>query len=114
MRTLLAEACPPGWSALPQARAGSLRPGWIKGSRLRAILKGGIAEIAAVANAPAELGKIRRDFTPWPVFAWLDNLVEVGVVGMVIATPGAWAAEEVVPALERGKSIEEKAERVIA
>ena len=47
-----------------------------------------------------------RTFSQNAVLATLDNLVEVGLGGTVIATPGA-GAEPANPALERGMTLSE-------
>jgi hypothetical protein len=47
-------------------------------------------------------GDASRTFSPTAVLTSMDDLLEVGVDGTAIATPGALAAEQAAPALERG------------
>lgn len=106
MRTLLAESFPPESTADGSSASGTgfLRPGWVQQSLLRAIRKGGIPEIAALANDSSKTTKAQRTFFGDAVLASSANLTEVGVDGMVIATPGASRVEDALAALGRGIS----------
>jgi predicted dehydrogenase len=72
-------------------RLGFLGVGWIGRSRLEAIAADGCAEVAAIADpaVPDALGSC-------------DDLLELDLDGIVIATPNALHAEQAVAALERG------------
>lgn len=109
MRTVLAEACPPqsiDTKAFSRPKLGFLGVGWIGKNRLEAIAASGLAEITAIADASPELAEqAARTFPRAAVLASLDDLVEVGVDGIVIATPSALHAEQAVAALERGMAI---------
>jgi predicted dehydrogenase len=72
-------------------RLGFAGAGWIGRSRLAAIERSGVAEIAAVAD-PAVEGCL-PDF---------HELLERDLDGVVIATPNALHAEQALAALERG------------
>ncbi|MBA2383244.1 MAG: Gfo/Idh/MocA family oxidoreductase [Actinobacteria bacterium] len=75
-------------------RLGFLGVGWIGRQRLDAISRSGVAEIAAVAD-PAVEGALRS----------LDELLDAGLDGVVVATPSALHAEQAVAALERGLAV---------
>lgn len=109
MRTVLAESRPPG-SVNSQticrpkpAFPGAGEPGI---DRLEAIAPSITAETDAIADAPPELAaQTTRTFPRDAVLTSLDNLMEVGVEGIVIATPSALYAELATAALERGMAI---------
>lgn len=109
MRTLLAEAFPPqaiDTNTLPGPKPGFLGADWVGKNLLEAIAGGGLAEIAAIADASPELAnQAGRTFPRDAVLASLDDLMEVGVDGTVIATPSALHVEQAVEALERGMAI---------
>lgn len=114
MRTLLAESRPPKSAEekpLLPVRMRFLRPGWVSRSGLKAFTTGGIAEIAALANT-------ERNFSAGPVLGLLDDLLEVEVDGIVMATPSALHAEQAVAACGRGltilKTADEKSGRTSA
>jgi predicted dehydrogenase len=106
MRTLLSEPCPPGLSDLKKIakpRLGFLGVGWIGRHRLEAIAKSDFAEIAAIADTARDLTAAALEIAPGAaVLDSLDDLVEVGLDGVVIATPSALHAEQAIAALERG------------
>jgi predicted dehydrogenase len=70
---------------------GFLGVGWIGRQRMDAIARSGVADVAAVAD-PAVEGCLSS----------LDELLEAGVDGVVIATPSAMHADQVLATLERG------------
>jgi predicted dehydrogenase len=70
---------------------GFLGVGWIGRQRLDDIVASGVARVGAVAD-PAVQGS----------FGSLDELLDAGVDGIVIATPSALHAAQAVAALERG------------
>jgi predicted dehydrogenase len=72
-------------------RLGFLGVGWIGRSRLEAIERSGVAEIAAICD-PAVAGS-------------LETLDGVELDGVVIATPSALHAEQAIAALERGAAV---------
>jgi predicted dehydrogenase len=72
-------------------RLGFLGVGWIGRSRLEAIERAGVAEVAAVAD-PAIADALDS----------LDELFVEELDGIVIATPSALHAEQAIAALERG------------
>src|SRR5947207_317496 len=98
MRTLLAEACPPGFSDEPRIfkpRLGLVGAGANGRHCLEAIAKSGAAQIVAIADPVAELAaQVARTCPQSAVLASLDDLLEVEVDGVVIATPSALHAEQ--------------------
>ena len=73
---------------------------------LEILAKSDFAGFTSVMDASPQLARqIVRTFPQAAVLASLDILVEVGVDGIVIATPSAWDAEQAVDALERGMAI---------
>jgi predicted dehydrogenase len=70
---------------------GFLGVGWIGRQRLDVIVASGVARVAAVAD-PAVEGSVGS----------LDELLDAGVDGIVIATPSALHAAQAIAALERG------------
>jgi predicted dehydrogenase len=107
MRTLLTEPCPPSTDiAVTRPRLGFLEPNGVARTSLNAILRSGRAEIAAIAAetsvdresvAELESGVERVES--------LDELLEVGLDGVVIATPSAVNADQAIAALERGIAV---------
>ena len=75
-------------------RLGFLGVGWIGRSRLEAVERAGCAEIVALAD-PALPG----------ARASVDELLEEELDGVVIATPNALHASQVLTALERGVAV---------
>ena len=75
-------------------RLGFAGAGWIGRHRLDAIAASGVAEVAAVAD-PAVEGCL----------ASFDELLELPLDGVVIATPTALHAEQALAALERGLAV---------
>lgn len=109
MRTVLAESRPPGCpnsQTFCRPKLGLLGAGATGRDRLEAIARSGIVEITAIADPFPELAaQAARIFPRAAVLSSLDDLMEVGVEGIVIATPGALDAEQAIAALERGMAI---------
>jgi predicted dehydrogenase len=82
---------------------GFLGVGWIGRDRLRALVDGGWAEAVAIADAePKVLHAVAAELADAVAVASLDELLELELDGIVIATPSALHAEQAVAALERG------------
>jgi predicted dehydrogenase len=75
-------------------RLGFLGVGWIGRSRLDAIERTGVAEVAAIAD-PALDGALET----------LDELLEQELEGIVIATPTALHEQQALAALDRGLAV---------
>ena len=99
-----ASAEPETDSALPQSRIpalGFLGVGWIGRNRMEAIARAGAGCVAAVADASPEMAAAAREAAPDAEVAdGLDALLEMGLDGIVIATPSALHAEQSIRALE--------------
>jgi predicted dehydrogenase len=95
---------PRGPAALP--RLGFLGVGWIGRSRMEAIAMDGRAEVALVADpSPECLGAALESAPGAAPAAGLDELIEAGLDGIVIATPSALHAEQAIAALESGAAV---------
>lgn len=100
----LSETAPRGLVSRP--RLGFLGVGWIGRHRMQAILETGAADVAAIADPSpsmaAEAGRLAPDAA---LVSTLDDLLDAGVDGVVIATPSAMHAEQSIRALERGAAV---------
>ncbi|MBD0272058.1 MAG: Gfo/Idh/MocA family oxidoreductase, partial [Acetobacteraceae bacterium] len=87
-------------------RLGFLGVGWIGRHRMQAILDAGAAEVAAIVDpspdTAAEAGRLAPGAA---LVSTLDDLLDLEVDGVVIATPSALHAEQSVRALERGTAV---------
>jgi predicted dehydrogenase len=87
-------------------RLGFLGVGWIGRHRMEAIADTGLAEIAAIADSSTEVMAAARHAAPAAApAAGLDELLEMGLDGIVIATPSALHAEQSIRALESGAAV---------
>jgi predicted dehydrogenase len=87
-------------------RVGFLGVGWIGRHRMQAIVETGAVEVAAIADASpdtaAEAGKLAPDAR---LVASLDDVLDLAVDGVVIATPSALHAEQSIQALRYGAAV---------
>jgi predicted dehydrogenase len=73
---------------------------------MQAILEAGAVEIAAIADPTPEVAAEARRLAPDArLVATLDELLDGGVDGVVIATPSALHAEQSIRALQRGAAV---------
>ena len=87
-------------------RLGFLGTGWIGRHRLEAVAASGAAEIAAVVDpVPANAAAARATAPDAQVLGSVDELLDAGLDGIVIATPSALHAEQSIAALERGCAV---------
>lgn len=90
-------------------RLGFLGVGWIGRNRMEAIIKSGVAEVAAIADASAELAaaaaQLASAATVIATPEALNQLLELELDGIVIATPSAWHADQAVAAFERRMAV---------
>lgn len=87
-------------------RLGFLGVGWIGRHRLEAIAQSGAAEVVAIADPAAEAAARAAEAAPGAVrVETLEELLALGVEGVVIATPSALHAEQAVVALEAGAAV---------
>ncbi|MDP8918880.1 MAG: Gfo/Idh/MocA family oxidoreductase [Pseudomonadota bacterium] len=93
-------------ASLARPRLGFLGVGWIGRHRMQAILGTGAVDIVAIADPSpdmaAEAGKLAPDAR---LVSTLDDVLDLGVDGVVIATPSAMHAEQSIQALERGVAV---------
>ncbi|MBV9747865.1 MAG: Gfo/Idh/MocA family oxidoreductase [Acetobacteraceae bacterium] len=90
----------------PRPRVGFLGTGWIGRHRMEAILATGAIEAVAVADPSPEMAAEALKLAPdAKVVGSLDEILEAGVDGVVIATPSAMHAEQSIAALERGAAV---------
>src|SRR5579884_774792 len=91
---------------IAKPRIGFLGVGWIGRHRMEAIAKSGLAEIAGIADsAPEPAAEAATRFAGAVAVKSLEELLELEVDGVVIATPSALHAEQSIQALERGVAV---------
>jgi predicted dehydrogenase len=87
-------------------RIGFLGVGWIGLNRLQALADSGVAHVAAIADPEATcLASAARSAPDAYGCRGLEELLDRGLEGLVIATPSALHAEQSVQALERGIAV---------
>jgi predicted dehydrogenase len=84
-------------------RVGFLGVGWIGHARMQALLEARLVEPAGVADVNPELRA--RAAGDLPAVETLVELLELGLDGVVIATPSALHAEQAQAALEHGVAV---------
>ncbi|MGF9762703.1 Gfo/Idh/MocA family oxidoreductase [Microvirga sp. 0TCS3.31] len=93
-------------TALARPRLGFLGVGWIGRHRMQAILGTGVVDVAAIADASPEMASEAIKLAPDArLVSTLDEILDLGVDGVVIATPSAMHAEQSIRALERGVAV---------
>jgi len=95
-----------GAAEISTPRLGFLGVGWIGRHRMEAIANAGLAEIAAITDTSSEMIAAARNSAPQArVVAGLDELLAMGLDGIVIATPSALHAGQSIRALESGAAV---------
>ncbi|HLL45827.1 MAG TPA: Gfo/Idh/MocA family oxidoreductase, partial [Longimicrobiaceae bacterium] len=95
-----------GVQATARPRLGFLGVGWIGRHRMEAIVNTGAAGVAAIADPSPEMAAEAGKLAPGAeVVGSLDELLDAGVDGVVIATPSALHAEQSIRALRRGAAV---------
>ncbi|HWH18649.1 MAG TPA: Gfo/Idh/MocA family oxidoreductase [Allosphingosinicella sp.] len=85
---------------------GFLGVGWIGRHRMEAMIGTGAIEVAAIADPSAECAAEAQKLAPEArLVAGLDELLALGLDGIVIATPSALHAEQSVRTLEAGVAV---------
>jgi predicted dehydrogenase len=93
-------------AALARPRLGFLGVGWIGRHRMQAILGTEAVSVVAIADPSPEMAAEAGKFAPEAkLVSTLDEILELGVDGVVIATPSAMHAEQSIQALERGVAV---------
>jgi predicted dehydrogenase len=93
-------------AALKRPRLGFLGVGWIGRHRMQAIIETGTVEVVGVADASAEVAAEAARLAPDAErAATLEDLLDIGLDGVVIATPSALHAQQAIQALEAGAAV---------
>jgi predicted dehydrogenase len=93
-------------SAATRPRLGFLGVGWIGRNRMEAILATGCAEAAVIAEPSAGMAAAAAALAKdAEIVGSLDELLAIGVDGVVIATPSALHATQSIAALESGTAV---------
>ena len=87
-------------------RIGFVGVGWIGRHRMQAIIEQNNVDIAAIADAlPATAAEAARLAPEAKLLSSLEDVLDAGVDGVVIATPSAMHAKQSIRALERGAAV---------
>lgn len=87
-------------------RIGFLGAGWIGRQRMAALASSGLVEVVAVADPDPGARRAAADAVPGIVAGeGLEDLLQRGVDGIVIATPSALHAEQATTALGHGTAV---------
>ena len=93
-------------AAAVRPRLGFLGVSWIGRHRMKSILETGAVEIAGIADASAAMAAEAGRLAPEAkLVGTLDDLVDLEVDGVVIATPSAMHAEQSIRVLEQGAAV---------
>ena len=91
---------------MPRPRVGFLGVGWVGRHRMEAILATGAVEVAGIADASAEMAAAAATLAPGArLVSTLDELLDLGLDAVVIATPSALHAAQSIRALECGAAV---------
>ena len=91
---------------MTRPRVGFLGVGWIGRHRMQAILETGAVEAAGIADPSPETAAEAKKLAPEAALvAGLGELLDLGLDGVVIATPSALHAEQSVRALAKGAAV---------
>jgi len=106
MTDVLLEQAPEARRTPAKPRLGFLGVGWIGRHRMEAIARSGAAEVAMVADSsPGMLDEAQKAAPGAERAGSLDDLLDAGLDGVVIATPSALHAEQSIRALQRGVAV---------
>jgi predicted dehydrogenase len=87
-------------------RLGVLGAGWIGLHRMKAVIASGIADVVAIAEPLSEaMARAAEIASGAEAVASLDDLIDAGLDGILIATPTAMHAEQAIRALDRGVAV---------
>jgi predicted dehydrogenase len=91
---------------MTRPRVGFLGVGWIGRHRMQAIVDTGAVEVAGIADASPEMAAEAGKLAPQArVVSSLDELLDLRLDGVVIATPSALHAEQSIRALGQGAAV---------
>ena len=88
-----------------RSRVGFLGVGWIGRNRMEAMIATGAIESAAVCDPNADMAAEAARIAGAPVSESLDAMLDLGLDGIVIASPSALHAGQAIRALERGVAV---------
>jgi predicted dehydrogenase len=84
-------------------RLGFLGAGWIGRSRMEAIQDAGVATVISINEPSGQMASAAKAIAPSARFlSSYDELLEMDLDGIVIATPSAMHADQTIKALEKG------------
>jgi predicted dehydrogenase len=86
-------------------RLGFLGVGWIGRNRLEALARSELAEIAAVSDPVESHATAACSLAPSAVIASFEELLDLNLDGLVVATPSALHADQATAALARGLAV---------
>ncbi|HYC02203.1 MAG TPA: Gfo/Idh/MocA family oxidoreductase [Azospirillaceae bacterium] len=96
----------PRVAATTRPRLGFLGVGWIGRHRMQAIVEGGLVEVAGIADPSPDCTAEALKLAPAAsACGSLEELLALGLDGVVIATPSAQHAEQSIQALEAGAAV---------
>jgi len=91
---------------MTRPRVGFLGVGWIGRHRMQAIVDTGAVEVAGIADASPEMTAEAGKLAPKArAVSSLDELLDLRLDGLVIATPSALHAEQSIRALKQGAAV---------
>jgi predicted dehydrogenase len=90
---------------MTKPRVGFLGVGWIGRNRLEALAQSDLVEIVAVSDPTAENATAAAKIGRCGTCESLDQLLDAGLNGLIIATPSALHADQAVTALEHGVAV---------
>jgi predicted dehydrogenase len=92
--------------SLRKPRLGFLGVGWIGQNRMEAVARSGAAEVTMICDSSDEMAARALGTAPDAQRAGsLQEMLNAGLDGVVIATPSALHAEQAIAALERGIAV---------
>lgn len=96
---------PPATADL-KPRVGFIGTGWIGRHRMEAMLDAGRIEAAAIADPSPAAAEAARELAPDACLAAsFEEMLSLGLDGVVIATPSALHAQQAIQALEAGAAV---------
>ena len=91
---------------MTRPRIGFLGVGWIGRNRMEGMLATGLVDAAGIADPSAEVAAEAGLLAPGAArVGTLDELLDLGLDGIAIATPSALHADQAIQALERGVAV---------
>jgi predicted dehydrogenase len=91
---------------MSEAKLGFLGVGWIGRQRMRSILDTGRARAVAIADPSPQMAEEARRLAPEAkLVTTIEDMLELGADGVVIATPSALHAEQAIRALKGGGAV---------